>query len=197
MSARDLFGDRSTVDDGLRSGFDFYETPAFMTRSLVTFHPAISGSRVLECCAGRNAIGRVLRDEAGCTLYTNDLDPQHPANTQCDATNGKYWMHQAPIVDWVITNPPFNVAMKILPLAVMHARVGVAFLLRKTFLEPTEERGPWLEQHPPTRAIGEPRYAFRGGATDSVSCDWYLWEKAPDRSLPPFVIDYVAERRVR
>lgn len=193
----DLFGDRSTIDDGTRSEFDFYETPSFMVRSLLHFHPAIAGSIVLECCAGRNAIGRVLRDEAGCTLYTNDLDPRHPANTTRDATNGNYWMHEAPLVDWVITNPPFNDAMKILPLALMRARVGVAFLLRKTFLEPTEDRGPWLERNPPTRAIGQPRYSFRGSGSDSVSCDWYLWEKQRDLSLPPFVIDYAAERRVR
>lgn len=197
MSGRDLFGAVSAADTGMRSGFDFYPTPGWMVRSLLHFHPAIARSTVLECCSGRDDITRVLRDEADCTVYTNDLDPRHPAETHYDATNGKYWMHQAPPVEWVISNLPFNVAMKILPLALMHARVGVAFLLRKTFLEPTEERGPWLEVHPPTRAIGEPRYAFRGSGSDSVSCDWYLWEKTPDRSLPPFVIDYAAERRTR
>ena len=153
---------------------------------------------MLECSSGRGAISNILRDEADCTVYTNDIDPRHPAETHHDATIGKYWLQVAPPVAWVVSNLPFNIAIQILPLALMHASVGVAFLLRKTFLEPTEDRGPWLEAHPPTRGIGEPRYDFRrNGKTDSVSCDWYLWEKTPDRSLPPFVIDHGAERRTR
>jgi hypothetical protein len=68
--------------------------------------------------------------------------------------------------------------------------------VRKTFLEPTHDRGPWLQEHPPVRSIGEPRYSFRGAGSDSVSCDWYVW-KDKVAGLRPFEIDYVAERRVR
>lgn len=195
---KDLFDDVSILDTGERSDFDYYPTPGFMTRSLAHFHPAIVGASVLEPCSGGDAITTILRREFGCRVATNDLDNRHLAQTCHDATAQSYWKNYAPAVDWVITNPPFNVALPILIYAVEHARVGVAFLLRKTFLEPTDDRGPWLQEHPPTRSIGEPRYDFRrNGKTDSVSCDWYLWEKTPDRSLPAFVIDYAAERRVR
>jgi len=193
---QNLFGDVSIADTGERNEFDYYPTPGFMTRSLLHFHPAIAGSQVLEPCSGGDAITTVLR-AAGCVVATNDIDRRHPAMTHWNAELAEYWGMWAPEVDWVITNPPFNVALPILQHAVAHAKIGVAFLLRKTFLEPTDDRGPWLQVHPPTRAIGQPRYSFRGSGSDSVSCDWYVWERRPDRSLPPFVIDHVAERRLR
>lgn len=189
----DLFGHVSTLDTGERSDFDFYETPSWMTYALLRFHPAIRGATVLECCAGRNAITNVLH-EARCTVHTNDLDRRHAAETRYNAASADYWGLIAPPVDWVITNPPFNVAMDILPDAFTHARVGVAFLLRKTFLEPVLKRGPWLSAYPPSRILGLPRHNFRGdGSGDSVSCDWMLWERRPDRSLRPFEINHLAE----
>lgn len=192
----DLFGGVSVVDTGDRSAFDYYPTPSWMTRSLLAAHPSIAGATVLEPCSGDGAIVRVLEDEAGCTVLTNDIDPRHPAQTGHDATNPAYWAG-LPYVEWVITNPPFNVAFPVLQHAVKAAHVGVALLLRKTFLEPTDERGPWLAEHPPARLIGQPRYSFRGKGSDSVSCDWYLWLRHPGTWYEPFVIDHAAERRIR
>ncbi len=196
MSGFDLFGDVSIVDDGERNAFDYYPTPSFMTRSLLHFHQSIAGATVLEPCSGGDAITTVLREEFGCTVRTNDIDPRHPAETHEDATNQVYW-DSLPYVEWVITNPPFNEAMSMLKLAKVQAIVGVAFLLRKTFLEPTEERGSWLSDNPPSRMIGQPRYSFRGKGSDSVSCDWYIWLRHPGTWYEPFVIDHVAERRTR
>ncbi len=197
MSGFDLFGDVAAVDDGDREDFDFYETPAWMTRSLLHFHPALRGSSVLECCSGRDAITRVLRDEGRCTVFTNDFDSRHPAEMHFDATQAAYWNEHAARADYVITNPPFKLAFPILQHAAEHADKGVILLVRKTFLEPTQDRGPWLMEFPPDRMIGQPRYSFRGSGSDSVSCDWYLWLRERIAGLPPFVIDHVAERRTR
>lgn len=190
----DLFGRVSLADDGERNAFDFYPTPAFMTRSLLHHHPGIAGSIVLEPCAGGGAIADVLRREFRCGVSEWDLDPRH-GQPIGDATSPAFW--RSILCDFVVTNPPFNVALPILQHALEHASVGVAFLLRKTFLEPTEDRGPWLMAHPPTRIIGMPRYSFRGTGSDSVSCDWMIWEKQRTVGLPAIVIDHVAERRVR
>lgn len=195
--AVDLFGRVSTEDDGSRSVFDFYETPRWATASLLRHHPDIIGKTVLEPCAGRDAITTVLR-EAGCQVLTNDLDPRHPATLHEDATDVAFWQHlrtSGVRFDYVITNAPFAVAFDILRHSYDHVDVGVANLLRKTFLEPTEGRGPWLEAHPPTRCIGLPRHQFRGDGTDSVSCDWYVWELTRDPLLPPFVVDAGAKNR--
>ncbi len=194
MSGFDLFGSVSIADTGERNAYDYYPTPAEFTRSLLHFHPAIAGAIVLEPCAGAGAITRVLL-EHGCGVSENDIDPRHSRPMVMDATEAAFW--RSIRTEWVVTNPPFNVAFQILQHAIKHADKGVALLLRKTFLEPTEERGPWLAANPPTRIIGMPRYSFRGTGSDSVSCDWMIWEKEPDRSLPPIVIDHVADRRLR
>lgn len=190
----DLFGDVSTVDTGERSDFDFYETPAWMTRSLLRHVPAIKSRYVLECCSGRDAITRVLR-EAGCDVVTNDLDRRHSALTHMDATKPDNWPSRQDAYDWVVTNPPFKEAFEILQNAVRCTTIGVALLVRKTFLEPTRERGPWLQEHPPTIIIGLPRYSFRGTGSDSVSCDWMVWLRKPPfrHGQTPIVIDAKAQ----
>lgn len=193
--AKDLFDRPSKADTGARNAFDFYETPAWMTLSLLNFQPFIKGSAVIEPCSGLDAISSILR-AAGCVVSTNDIDARHPSQTHLDATDAAYWSGAAPpFCDWVITNPPFGMAFPILQRAFEHAQRGVALLLRKSFTEPTEERGPWLSVHPPTREIGLPRHSFRGTGSDSVATDWFIWERQPDRSLPPFIIDHIAKSR--
>lgn len=196
MSVIDLFGNPSNADTGARSDLDWYETPSWMTRALIHHHPILRGSRVLECASGNDAITVVLREEAGCTVFTNDINTAHPSQTHFDATTDAYW-RQAPPVEWVVSNFPFDVAFEILTRAYRHACLGVAVLLRKTFLEPTVERGPWLAQYPPACTIALPRHKFRPDTdhSDSVSCDWMIWHKGAPSSA--YVFDVLAKTRRR
>jgi hypothetical protein len=83
-----------------------------------------------------------------------------------------------PGIDWIVTNPPFNVAAQIVPNAFNHAVKGIAMLLRLSYLEPVEDRGAWLNSHPPSDLIVLPRISFTGdGKTDSVTCAWMVWRK--------------------
>lgn len=196
----DLFGQVSTADTGERSDLDFYESPSWMTRSLLAFHPAIKQTIVLECASGRDAITRVLREEGACAVFTNDLNRAHPAETHEDASELRFWSHftrKHGCPDWVVTNLPFNVAIDILPHALAHVRVGVATVLLKSFDEPTEDRGPWLHAHPWTRKICQPRHSFRGTGSPSMASDWFIWEREPDRRLPACVVDHLAKSRTR
>ena len=195
----DLFDRPSTADTGERSAFDLYETPVWMTAALLHHHPILGGEKlrpvVFEPCVGDGAIAHALT-RAGCRVITNDIDPRHQAELHQDARQLAVWSE--PIladVDWVISNTTFSDAFEILEQAERLARVGVAFLLRKTFLEPTKERGAWLSIHPPTRIIGLQRHRFRGKGQDSVSCDWCIWERKPNRALPPIVIDHHSKKR--
>lgn len=201
----DLFGDVSTADTGERSDNDFYETKPWMVRSLLHHYPQIvkPGTWVLECASGRDAIANVLREYPEVQVITNDIDPAHTmAQYHEDATQERAWRGKWPFCDWVVSNCPFNIAHEILPHALNHSRLGVAVLLRKTYLEPTKGRklhgefvpgrGPWLQAHPPTGLIGLPRYGFRGAGSDSVSCDWMIWEHGKP---PCMAIDAEAESR--
>lgn len=159
-----------------RREHDFYETAPWMTRALRSRIP-ITGT-VLEPCAGRGAIGAVLALDMRIERIVNNEpyqpEPAIPYWYQLDATAPASWA-KFPAVDWVVTNPPFNKASAIVPLAHAHARIGVVMLLRLSWLEPTDDRAEFLAAHPPA-VIGLPRHDFRGdGSTDSVTSAWMVW----------------------
>lgn len=206
---QDLFGRPSTADTGTRNAFDLYETPAWMVASLLEHHPIDRDSLVLEPCCGDGAIVRALEAGGFTRIITNDLDARHTASRHRDATDPAFWeMVTIAESDWVISNLPFNVAIHIVEHAVSVAKVGCAFLLRKTFTEPTPSsgdladvkptsRGPWLSIHPPTHTIALPRHSFRGDGSDTAAVDWFIWRKpgADNRRIPPFVVDWKAKSR--
>lgn len=192
---QDLFDRPSTDDTGTRNTLDYYETPSWMVQSLLRHHDLSSPGFVLEPCAGDGSIARVLR-AAGLRVLTNDIDQRHDADRHDDATRFEFWDGAwANDLAWVVSNLPFNRAFDIVRHALGTAVKGVAILLRKSFLEPTVERGEWLAAHPPTRVIGLPRHSFRGRGSDTVSCDWMIWELRRRSALAPFVIDAIAKMR--
>jgi hypothetical protein len=155
---------------------DFYPTPEWATKELMRVVPA--QGRILECCAGEGDIAKVLNQQHGVDVFSNDIDSHAPCLDHFDATIKTNWERWAGWADWVVTNPPFNQAAQIVPLAYEHARVGIAMLLRLSYLEPVEDRGAWLNEHPPTKLIVLPRISFTGnGKTDSVTCASMIWKK--------------------
>ncbi|MFM6725528.1 MAG: hypothetical protein ACKPJF_13965, partial [Dolichospermum sp.] len=88
-----------------------------------------------------------------------------------------------PETDWIITNPPFNAALPILQNSLNHARLGVVFFLRLSFIEPTLERGQWLFENPRYLDLIYPRFKFRKGKdgkswqTDSMPMMATVWHK--------------------
>lgn len=152
---------------------DFYPTPEWATHELLS-QVEIRGS-VLECCAGAGDIASPLR-RSGLMVITNDIDGRHLTDCHFDAVLP--WPVGNGMPDWVVTNPPFSLAPEIVPMAYNRSRIGVAILLRLSFLEPVENRGHWLNQHPPTTLIVLPRISFTGdGKTDNVTCAWMVWDK--------------------
>ncbi len=185
----------------MRRKLDLYETDEMLTRHLLQ-RVNIRG-KVTEPTAGPGAMARVLVAH-GCQVITNDIDPQHQTLFHGDATNPFHPMWNSPFLvaqwvkddsalvppellnglqpDWVVANPPFTVAHDILPLAYSAARIGVAFLLRLSYLEPCANRGAWLDAHSSNMTdliiFGQPRPSFTGdGRTDNVTTAWMVWQK--------------------
>lgn len=185
----------------MRRANDFYPTPAWATEELLR-RVEIRGS-VIECCAGANDIARALHcPNASRLLWTNDIDLERYHPSHFDAADKHGWMdfrREHGDMEWVVTNPPFNAAAQIVPLAYGFASAGIAMLLRLSFLEPVEDRGAWLNYHPPTSMIVLPRISFTGnGKTDSVTCAWMVWKKGEIGTIevaenPKFVKSKTAE----
>lgn len=161
----------------MRQTFDFYPTPEWATKSLLNQVPEITmGVSFLEPCNGKGAISKVLDSHIiNSDIQTNDIDIKQEADYHFDAVRKQVWQNFKP-VNWVITNPPFSSAFPILDNAYTHAKIGVAFLLRLSFLEPTYDRQEFLDEHPPHKLIVLPRISFTGdGKTDSVTAAWFIW----------------------
>lgn len=181
------------VNPHVRRVDDFYPTPPWMTRALLKRLPNLKPLRILEPCAGDGAIVRQL---TSAHVVMNDIVERPPVTPDflLDATKRDSWtaFRRFSSFDLVITNPPFEVAFDIVQHAVEFAGRGVALLLRLTFLEPTDQRGPWLHEHPPERLIVMPRHDFRGnGSTDSVTSAWMVWSKG--QPLGPCGVDVVTK----
>lgn len=175
----------------MRRQHDFYPTHSRLTEILVEQQWLQIGGIVLEPCAGKGDMANVLRQhDTISSVLTNDVNPQVETTFQEDATDPNAACWQASF-DWVITNPPFEYASAILQQAWKHARVGVAFLLRLTYLEPTRDRAVWLQEqadHLVWQAVFNPRPTFREGetnpktekpyGTDSVTVAWFVWRKS-------------------
>lgn len=169
--------------------YEYYETPAGVTGILFDEYLHLQALRhgpitVLDPCSGSLAIPRVVEQlNPFAEIWTNDLDPMRPAGSHYDATTEEGWRgmltarHTRPT--WIITNPPFGQAHKIIPLAFQHARIGVALLLPLYFLEPTRERAGVLRNNPWDLeiVIGQPRPSFDGKGTDSRTVFWAVWLK--------------------
>ncbi|MFB2832927.1 hypothetical protein [Floridanema evergladense] len=175
----------------MRRPNDFYPTPAQLTKELLK-RVVISGT-VFECCAGDGAIAKELkathlnslRKSKIKKVFTNDI-VEH--NCDCDfqenATFPENWKDNNWQYDWVITNPPFTRAPDIIPLAWDNCHVGIAMLLRLTYLEPAGNRGEWLQENSKYLTdliiFGQPRPSFtENGSTDHCTTAWFIWQKAP------------------
>lgn len=164
----------------MRRANDFYPTPGAATVALLNNakHLFSDVTQAYEPCVGDGAIAKVLA-RAGLIVTTNDIVPSRLAKTHLDAAK----LVVFPFRSCVITNPPFNQALPIVRNFVEQG-VRCAFLLRLSFLEPTEARGGWLAETPPDRMIILPRISFTGdGKTDSVTCAWMIWNTPGEQGI--------------
>jgi hypothetical protein len=175
--------DTPTREHLARQPLDFYPTPSLLTWALLGSHrfvPWRNKATVLEPCNGEGAISDVLKESGLFRLVdTADIDETKPAALTMDAADPGAWARMARY-DWVISNPPYSQAPAILPLAFQNCRVGMAMLLRLSYLEPCENRARWLAEHPPAKLIvfnPGPKFRADTSGSDSVTSAWFIWHR--------------------
>lgn len=172
---------------------ELYKTPRWQLEALLRRVDFPEWTRVLEPCAGNGAIAGPLCEAHPFYVTANDLvERDYALDAQLDATTREAWESFGPY-EAVITNLPFSLALPILEHALEHAPF-VATILRRTWDEPTEERGAWLAAHPCTGQIVMPRHSYRGEGSDSTTTAWFIWERGQRWLRQPFNVVTKQER---
>lgn len=172
------------VGDTGRISHDFYPTPEGITQSLLEVCPELPRF-IFEPCAGNGAIGDILRASERI-VHESDIQWIPSYAESHDATKNKFWVTSSFVCEgsWaVVTNPPFNLAHEILPLAYKYSPWGCAFLLRLSYLEPAANRAQWLQDCADSLRYVipvNPRPKFRRDtkSTDSATVAWMVWQKS-------------------
>lgn len=85
--------------------------------------------------------------------------------------------------DWVITNPPFNLACEFAERAIHIARVGVALLVRTTWLESRDRYDRLFRNTPPnfvglfTERVPMVKGRWDPAASTATSYAWVVWDR--------------------
>lgn len=175
-----------------RHDFDRYDSPHWFVTHLPNYIK-LEGVIGEPCKGGGNISNLLPFFNSARGVWTNDIDDSVKSHFHLDASDPKSW-ELFPETDWIITNPPFNAALPILKNSLNHARLGVVFFLRLSFVEPTEERGQWLFENPRNLDLIYPRFKFRKGKdgkswqADSVPMMAMIWYKYPMPRLGSFTI---------
>ena len=126
--------------------FDDFPTPPWAARALfehVLVKNELKNLRCIEPACGRGFMSEVLK-EYFLEVHASDI---------CDYGYGKvedFLMIDAANADWIITNPPFNLAEEFVTNALSQARFGVAILVRTGFLEGIGRHKRLFSRFPPT-----------------------------------------------
>jgi hypothetical protein len=128
-----------------------------------------------------------LSEFSQMTLAT-DIYPYGPhLDAQIDFTKAD---PNTALVDWVITNPPFDHAYEFLEQAMRIARRGVAFLVRLAWLESQGRYNSLWTQTPPTVvAVFTERLPMCLGGWDpklstATAYAWYVWTRDDQGQWP-------------
>ena len=172
---------------------DFFPTPPWATRALCEqieplFGPPLQKLQVWEPACGQGHMARPLAEYFGTVIASDIHDYGH--GKQSDFFKAKFY------ADWIITNPPFNVAKEFALRAESRATNGVALLVRTSFLESvgryqelfTRQKPNFIFQFSERVPMHKGRLV-RTGSTATAYC-WLVWNKASPsftefRWIPP------------
>ena len=172
---------------GNMEGRDFFPTPPWATRAICKAHP-FDGS-IWEPACGDYHMSNTLKE------YNNNVQ-------STDIIYGHDFIKDEPLedIDWIITNPPFNIAEDFIHRALDVVKVGAAFLLRINFLATSKRYNTLYNVTPPARIFQyTDRIQFnatevsRKGST-AVDYTWIIWDK---RHKGPTEFNWLAPQRFK
>jgi hypothetical protein len=170
-----------------RNPHDFYRTPAWCTRLIMT-HPhspllgSHPGDRWLDPCAGDGAIIKAVGSlDPSISFDAVEIREEAWASLRALPNIARFNMgvdyltrpHSGDPYDACVMNPPYSMAEAFVRKARDEAEI-VCALLRVAWLS-SQGRRDWLALDPPDVFIMPNRPSFTGKGTDSADYAWMCW----------------------
>lgn len=163
-----------------KSSLDDFPTPPWATRALIE-HVLSDDMRHMSClepACGKGHMAKVLREYFG-RVDASDI-AEYGFGKKADflaynKTSGQY--------DWIITNPPFNLAEKFVNLSLDVANRGVAILVRTVFIESVGRYERLFRENPPAffaqfvERVPMVKGRLDPRASTATGYSWLIWDK--------------------
>jgi hypothetical protein len=174
---------------------DFFPTPPWATRALFRHVlPAISVSDIggaWEPACGEGHMAAVICESVS-KVTASDIFDYGYGQAPID------FLHDEPLVrpEWIITNPPFNLACEFTLRALDLASAGVAMLCRTTWIESKTRYEKLFRDRPPTlyapfvERVPMVKGRWDPAASTATSYAWFIWRNGASGSsrvlwIPP------------
>lgn len=162
---------------------DDFPTPPWATRALIEHvllpHvPEIREQSCLEPACGAGHMDKVLREYFQTTAASDVYD--YGYGKVADFQSAPYGVAS---YDWVITNPPFNLAEEFIGRAQRIAKCGVAILARTVFIESVGRFERLFEPNPPAifaqfvERVPMVKGRLDKKASTATGYAWFVWLK--------------------
>lgn len=187
-----------------KSGIEDFPTPPWATRAFVQHilggPKSTEALTVWEPCANRGYMVRPLT-EYFKQVVASDVGDYGMGYPIIDFMTGPKPTDFGVDVDWIITNPPFNIGVEFVLRALEKgmSRKGVAIFIRTNWMEGVDRYERLFSTHPPTRIcpyVG--RVAIVRGRVDLKAATqmpyaWFVWEHEVDTGAP--VVEWIPHCR--
>ncbi len=175
---------------------DFFPTPPWATRALcehVILPPDYKHRNAWDPCAGEGHMSEVLAEYFTEGVYSSDVHDYERGHVigSFVGEGPDVVLPPAVRVDWIVMNPPFNLALEFVERALSVALRGAAVLVRTSWLEGAERYRRLFCMHPPSKiAVFAERVPMVKGrwdpdASTATSYVWLVWRKGSPLPFAP------------
>lgn len=167
---------------------DDFPTPPWGTRSLVEVvlgYQSLGKLTAWEPACGRGIMSEVLREYFGA-VHASDVhdygNGYEIGSFVGEGADRSVWNSHRAGPDYIISNPPFNLAVEFAERALAEAVVGVALLLRSNWTEGGDRYRRIFSRRPPTtiayfvERVPMVRGRWDPDASTATAYSWFVWD---------------------
>ena len=172
---------------------DYYPTPPWVTRALFRY---VLGDFVYlnntcwEPACGNGHMSEVLTEQFKY-VWSSDIVyyDYFPAGLTDFLNDDAPTPYQKDGIDWIITNPPFNLAEEFILKALVRAKVGVAMFCRLQLLEGQHRYNHLFKDNPPwvvapfVERANIHKAKVERKTTSTIPFAWFVWDKTRSTKL--------------